>query len=165
MNFVIFVAEKMKMSAAFPSAPADIDDTDHFQRGGNHSFTSKIIPTLSGNLSCTTRAFGGVQEQIWFLIWNRHLWHVHHYVWKLFMIYQVKFCRLGKPPIPPSLATLHYKVNDGQNKQKLRQEDTKHRLPGIVAMLLVKALYTKGDSRGYDERQAGQSICFTQDTY
>ena len=42
-----------KMSAAFPSAPADIDDTDHIQPGRNHSCTSKIIPALSENHSCT----------------------------------------------------------------------------------------------------------------
>ena len=42
------------MSAAFPSAPADIDDADHIQPGRNHSCTSKIIPAPSENLSCTT---------------------------------------------------------------------------------------------------------------
>ena len=36
-----------KMSAAFPSAPADIDDIDHTKPGRNYSCTAKINPALS----------------------------------------------------------------------------------------------------------------------
>ena len=39
-----------KMSAAFPSAPADIDDIDHIKPGRNYSCTTKIIPALSAKL-------------------------------------------------------------------------------------------------------------------